>query len=155
MGRIRIEKGIYSLAKLIKNKRDISLTVIGAETETFYGINQSNIKILPTQNDKTKLIKHYDDHNIFILPSFTEGHPMALLEALARKKPTIIFDEIKHVVGDKKGILIAKRNFISLLTTLNKIKKNYKKIQKDMKKNKLPTYKEFIDKFVKLIDDFK
>ena len=80
---------------------------------------------------------------------------MALLEALARKKPTIIFDEIKHVVGDKKGILIAKRNFISLLTTLNKIKKNYKKIQKDMKKNKLPTYKEFIDKFVKLIDDFK
>ena len=31
---------------------------------------------------------------------------------------------------------------------------NYKKIQKDMKKNKLPTNKEFIDKFVKYIDNF-
>ena len=37
---------------------------------------------------------------------------------------------------------------------INNIKKNYKKIQKDMKKNKLPTNKEFIDKFIKLIDDF-
>ena len=48
------------------------------------------------------LIKFYDDHNIFILPSFTEGHPMALLEALARSRPVIIFDEIKHVIGNKK-----------------------------------------------------
>ena len=155
VGRIRVEKGIYSLADLIRNKRDISLTVVGAEKETSHKINQSNIKILPTQNNKTKLIKHYDDHNIFILPSFTEGHPMVLLEALARRRPVVIFDEIKHVVGEKKGIFVSRRNFISLFGTLNNIKKSYKKIQKDMKKNKLPTNKEFIDKFVKLIDDFK
>ena len=143
------------MADLIRNKRDISLTVVGAEKETSYKINQSNIKILPTQNNKIKLIKHYDDHNIFILPSFTEGHPMVLLEALARRRPVVIFDEIKHVVGEKKGIFVSRRNFISLFGTLNNIKKNYKKIQKDMKKNKLPTNKEFIDKFVKFIDDFK
>ncbi|MDC0618811.1 glycosyltransferase [Pelagibacteraceae bacterium] len=155
VGRIRIEKGIYSLADLIRNKRDISLTVIGAEKETAHKINQSNIKILPTQSNKNKLIKHYDDHNIFILPSFTEGHPMVLLEALARRRPVIIFDEIKHVIGDKKGIFVSRRNFISLFGTLNNIKKSYKKIKQDMRKNKLPTNKEFIDKFVKLIDDFK
>ena len=155
VGRIRIEKGIYSLADLIRNKRDISLTVIGAEKETAHKINQSNIKILPTQSNKNKLIKHYDDHNIFILPSFTEGHPMVLLEALARRRPVIIFDEIKHVIGDKKGIFVSRRNFISLFGTLNNIKKSYKKTQQDMRKNKLPTNKEFIDKFVKLIDDFK
>ena len=154
VGRIRVEKGIYSLADLIRNKRDISLTVVGAEKETSYKINQSNIKILPTQNNKTKLIKYYDDHNIFILPSFTEGHPMVLLEALARRRPVVIFDEIKHIIGEKKGIFVSRRNFISLFGTLNNIKKNYKKIQKDMKKNKLPSNKEFIDKFVKLIDDF-
>jgi glycosyltransferase involved in cell wall biosynthesis len=155
VGRIKVEKGIYSLADLIRNKRDISLTVVGAEKETSYKINQSNIKILPTQNNKIKLIKHYDDHDIFILPSFTEGHPMVLLEALARRRPVVIFDEIKHVVGDKKGIFVSRRNFISLFGTLNNIKKSYKKIQKDMKQNKLPTNKEFIDKFVKFIDDFK
>ena len=154
VGRIRVEKGIFALSELIRNKRDISLTIIGAEKGSSNKINQSNIKILPTQSNKTKLIKHYDDHNIFVLPSFTEGHPMVLLEALARRRPVIIFDEIKHVIGDKKGIFVTRRNFLSFLGTLNNIKKNYKKIQKDMKKNKLPTNKEFIDKFIRLIDDF-
>ena len=155
VGRIRVEKGIYSLANLIRNKRDMSLTVIGAEKGTSYKTNQSNIKILPTESNKAKLIKHYDDHNIFILPSFTEGHPMVLLEALSRRRPVIIFDDIKHVIGEKKGIFVSRRNFISLFGVLNNIKKSYKKIQKDMKQNKLPTNKEFINKFVKLIDDFK
>ena len=154
VGRVRVEKGIFALSELIRNKRDISLTIIGVEKGSSNKINQSNIKILPTQNNKTKLIKYYDDHNVFVLPSFTEGHPMVLLEALARRRPVIIFDEIKHVIGDKKGIFVTKRNFLSFLGTLNNIKKNYKKIQKDMKKNKLPTNKEFIEKFIKLIDDF-
>ena len=113
-----------------------------------------NIKIFAIENNENNLIKYYDDHNIFILPSFTEGHPMVLLEALARRRPVIIFDEIKHVIGDKRGVFVSKRNFLSFLSTLNNIKKNYKKIQKDMKKNKLPTNKEFIDKFIKYIDDF-
>ena len=155
VGRIRIEKGIFSLASLIKNKRDISLTIIGAEKKTTYNINQSNIKIQQNQNNKIKLIKLYDDHNIFILPSFTEGHPMVLLEALARRRPVVVFDEIKHVIGEKKGVFVSKRNFLSFLGTLNHIKKNYKKIQKDMKKNKLPTNKEFIEKFIKSINEFK
>ena len=155
VGRIRVEKGIYFLANLIKNKRDIFLSIVGAEKGTSYKINQSNLKILPNQSNKSKLIKCYDDHNIFILPSFTEGHPMVLLEALARRRPVIIFDEIRHIIGDKKGIYVAKRNFINFFGTLNHIKKNYKRIQKDMKKNKLPTNKEFIEKFVKSIDDFK
>ena len=63
--------------------------------------------------------------------------------------------KIKHVIGDKKGIFVAKRNFINFFGILNNIKKNYKRIQKDMKKNKLPTNKEFLEKFVKSIDDFK
>jgi len=155
VGRLRVEKGIYSLSEIIRNKRDISLTIVGDEKESTHKINQSNIKVLPTQNNKSKFIKYYDDHNIFILPSYTEGHPMVLLESLARRRPVIIFDEIKHVKGDKKGIFVSKRNFLSFLGTLNNIKKNYKKIQKEMKKNKLPTNKEFIDNFVKCIEDFK
>ena len=147
VGRIRVEKGIFSLAELIKNKRDITLTIIGAEKGRSSGINQSNIKILPRIVNKTKFIKCYDDHNVFILPSFTEGHPMVLLEALARRRPVVIFEEIRHVIGEKQGIYVSKRNFVSLLGTLNEIKKNQRKIQKDMKKNKLPLYKDYIEKF--------
>ena len=153
VGRIRVEKGIFSLSNLIRNKRDITLTVIGAEKQTSNKINQSNIKIHPTQSNKARLIKFYDDHNIFVLPSFTEGHPMVLLEALARRRPVIIFEEIKHVIGEKKGVFVSKRNFLSFFGTLNFIRKNYKKIQKDLLKNKLPTNKEFIDEFVKIINE--
>ena len=154
VGRIRLEKGVFSLANLIKNKRDISLTIVGAEKNTSYKINQSNVNIQLTQSNKLRLIKYYDDHDIFVLPSFTEGHPMVLLEALARRRPVIIFNEIEHVIGDKKGIFVAKRNFLNFLGTLNYIKKNYKKIQKEMMKNKLPTNKEFIEEFVKAIDEY-
>ena len=73
MGRIRVEKGIFSLAKMIKNKRNIFLTIVGGEKNTSYKINQSNINIQLTQSNKARLIKYYDDHNIFILPSFTES----------------------------------------------------------------------------------
>ena len=123
--------------------------------QTTYKISQSNIKILPNESNKLKLIKYYDDHNIFVLPSYTEGHPMVLLEALARRRPVIIFEDIKHVVGDKKGVFIAKRNFLNFFGTLNQIKKNYKKTYKEMMRNKLPTNKEFIEQFIKAIDDFK
>ena len=155
VGRLKIEKGIFSLLNLIKNKKDISLTVVGAEKEISNYTNQSNVKILQTQTSKLKLIKHYDEHNIFVLPSYTEGYPMVVLEALARRRPVIIFEDIQHVVGNKKGIFVSKRNFINFFGTLNNIKKNYKKIQKDMKKNKLPTNKEFIENLSRFISNFK
>ena len=155
VGRLKIEKGIFSLLRLIKNKKNISLTIVGSEKkEVSNYTNQSNVKILETQASKLKLIKHYDDHNIFVLPSYTEGHPMVVLEALARRRPVIVFEDIHHIIGNKKGIFVSKRNFINFFGTLNSVKKNYKKIQKDMKKNKLPTNKEFIYKFIKIINDY-
>ena len=153
VGRVRVEKGIFSLIKLIKDKNNISLTVVGEEKHVTNNINQNNVVVKKNENNKENLIKFYDDHNIFILPSFTEGHPMVLLEALARRRPVIVFDEIKNVVGDKKGIFVSKRNYESLLDTINSIKNNYKKIQEEMKKNNLPTNKEFIKQMGNIISN--
>jgi|TARA_B110000967_G_C18780254_1_gene507872 glycosyltransferase involved in cell wall biosynthesis len=153
IGRIKIEKGIYSLLDIIKGNSEIALSVVGAEKNLLTKINQSNVNVYEIEKNKQKLIKYYDDHNIFILPSFTEGHPMVLLEALARRRPVIIFEEIKHVVGDKKGIFVSKRNSVSLIETINHIKKNYNEINKQMDQNKLPTNKDFIKEFGKLISN--
>ena len=153
VGRIKTEKGIYSLLDIIKNNNEISLSILGAEKNSLQNINQNNVNVYEIENNKQKLIKFYDDHNIFILPSFTEGHPMALLEALARNRPVIIFEEIKHVVGDKKGIFVSKRNLGSLIEKIKYIKKNYKEINKQMEQNKLVTNKEFIKEFENLISD--
>ena len=152
VGRIRKEKGIYSLLNLIKEiKLDLTLTIVGAEKHSLTMIKQENVNVYEVENNEQNLIKFYDEHNIFILPSYTEGHPMVLLEALARLRPVIIFRDIEHVVGDKKGIFVAKRNSNSFLEQINYIKKNYKNIQEEMKKNKLPTKEEFLLKFSDLI----
>mgnify|MGYP001494552419 CR=1 FL=1 len=151
VGRIRVEKGVFSLASLIKNKRDISLTIVGAEKNTSYRINQSNINIQLTQSNKARLIKYYDDHDIFVLPSFTEGHPQVILESLARKKPVVIFQEIKHVVGEFNGIFISERNNVKLEKTIQYIYKNYEEILKSMNSNKIPTKGNFLSQLDKIL----
>ena len=152
VGRIKKEKGIFSLIKMIKDKDDIFLTIVGSEYENRSSIAQSNIKVFKNITDLKVLINFYDKNNVFILPSFTEGHPMVLLEALARKRPVIIFKEIDHVVGKKKGIFVSERNYESLHRTLKKIKENYNAIVEEMTQNILPTRKEFDEAINKIID---
>ena len=145
VGRIRKEKGIFSLLELIKKiKIELSLTIVGTEKGFNNYIFEKNINFFNVESNEKKLIEYYDNHNIFILPSFTEGHPMALLEALARLRPVIIFKDIEHVIEDKKGIFVAERNSESLLEKIEFIKKNYSSIQEEIKKNYLPTKQDFL-----------
>ena len=147
VGRIRIEKGIFSLFEIMKKvKQDITLSVVGMEKSSDKKNEQKNINIYEIETLEEKLINYYDEHNIFVLPSYTEGYPMVILESLARQRPVIIFDEIKHVIGDKKGIFVSKRNTESFIEKINYIKNNYNKIQKDIKNNDLPLKKDFLKK---------
>ena len=147
VGRIRIEKGIFSLFEIMKKvKQDITLSVVGMEKSSDKKNEQKNINIYEIETLEEKLINYYDEHNIFVLPSYTEGYPMVILESLARQRPVIIFDEIKHVIGDKKGIFVSKRNTESFIEKINYIKNNYNKIQKDIKNNDLPLKQDFLKK---------
>ena len=152
VGRIKKEKGIYSLLSLIKEiKLDLTLSIVGSEKSSLDQIVQDNVHVFEVENNEKNLIKFYDDHSIFVLPSYTEGHPMALLEALSRLRPVIIFKDIEHVVGNKKGIFVAERNPTSFLEKINYVTKNYINIQDQMKKNNLPTKEAFLLKLSDLI----
>ena len=48
---------------------------------------------------------------------------MVLLESLSRYRPVIIFPEIKHIIGEKKGIFVSERNYSSLVEKIHFIKK--------------------------------
>ena len=152
VGRIKKEKGIYSLLEIIKNNKiNLSLSIVGAEKNSSNLIIQDNVHVYEVENNEQNLIKFYDDHNIFVLPSYTEGHPMALLESLSRLRPVIVFKEIEHVIGDKKGIFVTERNSDSFFKTINYVKENYSNIQQEMRKNKLPTKEGFLKKLSDLI----
>ena len=113
----------------------------------------SNIKIFGQVSSEKKLIKFYDNSDIFILPSYTEAYPQVILESLARLKPVIIFEDIKHVKSNYKGIFISKRDSINLKKTIYHILKNYSKIQKEMTKNMFVTKKEFQKKLINIVDE--
>ena len=55
------------------------------------------------------------------------------------------------MIVDKKGIFVSKRNSNNLLETINYIKENILEIQEEMKKNHLPTNKDFIKEMSNLI----
>ena len=64
---------------------------------------------------KICLKKFMIQHNITILPSYTEGYPYVIDESLSRKRPVIIFKEISYVINGKKGIFVSERDFDFLL----------------------------------------
>ncbi len=144
VGRIKKEKGIFSLLNLVKKQPKINLTIVGARQEETKTINQENVNIVNIVNDKKKLIDLYDENNIMILPSYTEGYPMVILESLSRFRPVIIFKEIEHIIEDRKGIFVSDRNFLSLLEKINYVIDNYNSIQESMRNNILPNNKNFI-----------
>jgi glycosyltransferase involved in cell wall biosynthesis len=150
IGRIKVEKGIFSLLEIFnKLDADVDLSIVGKVENK--NLSNKKIKYIGHGYNSYELIKIYDDHNISILPSFTEAHPKVIDESLARARPVIIFDEIKHIIQNRKGIFIAKRNVKSFLETVHFVMKNYSSIQESMVKNKLPTKKEFVLKMSKII----
>ena len=146
VGRINPEKGIYDFLKMydqVKIKTEFS--IIGDSKNL--KVNNNNIRLSGYVSEPQSLIDVYDAHNIMILPSFTEAHPYVVDECLSRIRPVIIFEDISYIIRDKKGVFVSKRNIESFSKTLEYVIKNYYEIQKDIKKNKLPTKQDMLDKF--------
>jgi glycosyltransferase involved in cell wall biosynthesis len=150
VGRLRVEKGIFSLLKMLENT-NLELTIITSEKKFSLDNKNKNVSIVSFQNYNDTIIKFYDEHSIFILPSYTEAHPQVLDEALARRRPVIIFKEISHVVRDREGIFISERNINSLSKTIDHIANNYDKITNVIQKNTLPTKANFINELKNII----
>jgi glycosyltransferase involved in cell wall biosynthesis len=154
IGRLKIEKGIFNLIDLLKNIDDsnINLSIVGEKSDSYKNfINRINF--LDYISEKKELIKLYDAHDILILPSYTEAHPKVLDEALARLKPVIIFDDIKHVINGRLGVFCIERESHKLKETIYFIVNNYREIRNDIKKNTLPTKEYFIDNLVDIINN--
>ena len=149
-GRFKVEKGVFSLLKIIKNINiKFFLTIAGDSKRV-----QTSIKYVKFKKEikgKNDIIRLYDKHNIFILPSYTEGSPKVVLESLSRLRPVIVFTEIKHVKYNLKGVFVCNRDSKSFERLIKFILLNYNHIQKKMKKNKIPTREKFQKELIKII----
>ena len=151
VGRLNPEKGIYEFLEMFKKiKLEAEFSIVD-DTQDQKHLNK-NIKFLGYISDEQALINVYDNHNITILPSFTEAFPYVVDESLSRKRPVIIFEEISHVAKNKSGIFVSKRNIESFLETTKYVMENYNKIQKDIEKNILPTKKQMLEQITKILN---
>ena len=153
IGRFKKDKGVLFLSNFFKNQfKNYNLKIVGTEKKNinskFYS---KNIEYIGPISSKEKLIDVYDNSKVFILPSYIEGFPKVISEALARNIPVIIFDEIKYVINGRFGIFVCKRNARSIKKKVEYIFKNYNKIQKKIKNNYFFTKKNFEGEFLDLI----
>ena len=150
VGRMSHEKGIFEFLKMFNQiKFDAEFSIVGNSTNQNF--SNKNIKPLGYVADSQSLINIYDKHNIMVLPSFTEATPYVVDEALSRKRPVIIFEDIAYIVRDKKGIFVSQRSVNSFSETTKYIMNNYREIQKKMEKNVLPTKKNMIKQISDII----
>jgi len=150
VGRMSPEKGIFDFIKMYnKRKIEADFSIVGNPEN--HEISNKNIKFFGYVANTKTLIDIYDNHNISILPSYTEATPYVVDESLSRKRPVIIFEDIQYIIRDKKGIFVSKRDPDSFLETAKYIMENYKEIQKKMEKNVLPTKKSMIKQISDII----
>ena len=160
VSRVNPEKGIFEFLEMFKQlKIDAEISVIGkiknlTLQNKFQSIIQDskNINFPGYISNRKALIEFYDNHNILILPSYTEGQPYVIDESLARRRPVIIFEDIKHVIKGRKGIFVSERNVESLTKTINFIMNNYYDIQKEIEQNKFPLEKDMFKQIANIIN---
>ena len=148
LGRFRKEKGYESLINIF-NKLNIKadLTMVGNDFK-YLKKNQypknKNIKILGQISSTQKLIKFYNDSDIFILPSYVEAYPQVILESLSRLKPIIVFNEIEYLKKTFSfGLINCERNINDFEKTLKKTIHDYNKIQREILKKEVYSLKNF------------
>ena len=97
-GRLNITKGpdkFVEIAKLvIKERKDVIFIIRGPDEGMKENVRkligqEKNIILLPETRNKEEIIKMYQAANIFVMPSFREGLPLTLFEAMASGLPIV------------------------------------------------------------------
>jgi len=151
VGRANPEKGIHEFLKMFeKIELDAEFSIVG-NLKKIKNPKNKNIKLIGYISDNQSLIDSYDNHNILILPSFTEGQPHVVDESLSRRRPVIIFEDIRHIIKERKGIFVAKRTVDSFCETAKYVMQNYDEIQKSMEKNKFSLKEDMLKQISNII----
>jgi glycosyltransferase involved in cell wall biosynthesis len=93
-------------------------------------VESEAIKYLGSWNQKTFLENLYDYH-VFVLPSYGEGIPLAVMEAMASGRAIICSDVPgcnSCIIDDQNGYLCKPHSLISLTQSMKKIIQNKKRV---------------------------
>jgi len=97
-GRFNITKGpdkfVLAAKEILKERKNITFLMVGPDEGMLNKVkelsnNDKNIIILGPIREKEKIAKIYQSADVFVLPSYREGLPLTLIEALASGLPIV------------------------------------------------------------------
>lgn len=166
IGRIVREKGIvdliYAFENILNDLPEAILLIIGD--------NEANERDIKTKNEVISLIDKFDIRekvvftgyrndirnllamaDVFVLPSYREGMPRSIIEAMAMGKPVVatnIRGCREEVFNGKTGFLVPIKNPRKLATAILKILKNEKLASKMGQNGRIRVEAEFNEEIV-------
>lgn len=170
MGRALWHKGIrefYKAAEILKERKDCVFVFVGdifkgnrsSADENF--LKNKTVKWLGWRNDVCELYKSAD---IFVLPSYKEGFPRTVLEAMAMKIPCIVSDcegSVEAVKDGETGLICKMKNAKDLADKITRLlddenlaknlaKNAYERVVKEFDERIIA--KKYIEVYGKFID---
>lgn len=114
VGRLTAVKNLHFLINTFNNLPHLQLTIVG------FGELESELKCIANENitftgavDNKKLSEIYQNHDVFILPSYVEPWGLVVEEALNNGLPVIVSDKVgcaEEIIKDGENGFIFKSN---------------------------------------------
>lgn len=134
VGRLVGDKGVGELIeafdRLSREFQDVRLSLIGPREENLDAIKDETSKIIDSNQRIIEYGRQIDVRpflaasDIFVLPSYREGFPNVVLEAMAMGLPCIVSDvngATDAVQEDENGLIVPKRDVESLYQAMKKL----------------------------------
>jgi glycosyltransferase involved in cell wall biosynthesis len=166
IGRLEEQKNLFSLIEAVSRLRnDLKLIFIGdgskrKELTNFAKENNVNLQIIKSV-PHNKLPMYLKSADVFVLPSFIEGNPKVLLEAMSTGVAAIGADVegIKEVISDKKTGILTGTNPEQIKKAIEYLIQNPKVAKELGKKARKYVYKNYAfsklaKKEIKLLKSF-
>lgn len=158
IGRVERDKGVFELIEAVimlknKNINNFLLNIIGQ------GADYLEIQMLIEKfelndlvvlrgiiSDKNQIKKFYNDADLFVLPTYHEGFPRVLYEAMIFKVPiitTFVGSIPNLMIDDYNCFKIATKSAISILDVIQRVLNNYK-LTTQITENATNTIREYL-----------
>ncbi|MBL7873752.1 MAG: glycosyltransferase family 4 protein [Cyclobacteriaceae bacterium] len=170
IARLHQGKGIYDLEKidtLLTNQNiHVEWTIVGDGPEKTNLIKalaaRANFTFL-TLKTTANVFETAVGHDIFVLPSYLEGLPVALLEAMSAGLVPIIYkfnSGIEKVVTNDNGFIVPVGDFQSIAEVISKLQEDRQQLEEKSKKARLKVEQEYevgvrAQAYYSLFSDFK
>lgn len=134
IGRLASEKGqehlLRATARLIDDGRDVTLTIVGdgprdeALRRLARDLGIAERVTMPGAVGQDEILDYYGAADVFCLPSFSEGVPVVLMEAMAMEIPVVAtrIMGIPELIDDEhSGLLVAPASEDALVEALERL----------------------------------